>query len=248
MSSVRDMPSVRHLLEAAVPREPGAALTAVEVRAIGRRRVRRSQVAGAAIAVMAIAVSSVGIVRSLAPSPAPVRPTVTVAPSPHPSFRPLPAPSPTGPDFAGLAGTRWIPDLVGSAVSTRQAYPDEPGNAPRALMTFEPGHILVLDYIEHGRTTTLRGTWVATSDTPAVDARAHGSLFLTLPAASAPDTLVMLLNRLSLVTSYAMYVPDRPPPSIAPLTMSAYENASSVFVADLVKPGVVLPSSYPRRP
>jgi hypothetical protein len=94
----------------------------------------------------------------------------------------------------------------------------------------------------------VRGTWVATSDTPAVDARAHGSLLFTLPSASAPDTLVLLLNRLSLVTAYAMYVPDGPPPSMAPLTMSAYQKASSVFVADLVKPGVVLPAAYPRRP
>lgn len=249
MSSVRDQAPVRDLLESAVPREPRAALTAAEVRALGRRRTRRSRAVGAVIAATAIAMSGIGIVRYVAPSTDQLAPSTTVGPSPRTSYSPTPTPSPTGPDFAALTGTRWLPDLVGGSVATRQAMPEEVGDAPRALLTFEPGHLLVLDYMEKGRVTTVRGTWAATSETPAVDVEAQGTLRLTLPVpARAPSTLVLLLNRLSLVSSFAMFVPENPPPSLAPLTMSAYSNATGILLVDLVKPDIVLPSPYPRRP
>ena len=245
------MPNVRELLESAAPYDarPHASAPAAELRRLGQRRQRRSQAVGVVIGVTAVALSIVGIVRFVVPLQGQVAPSTTTGPSPRSSFTPQPVPSPTGPDLGALAGTRWIPDLIGSGVSTVQAYPDEPGNLPRALMTFEPGHVLVLDYIERGRTTTVRGTWAATSDTPALDARTHGSLRLSLIAPPhAPSVLVLLLNRFSIVSSYAMYVPVGPPPSLEALTMSAYENASGVAVFDLVKPGAVLPSAYPRRP
>ena len=243
------MPNVRELLESAAPYDARAHASGAELRRLGQRRQRRSQAVGVVIGVTAVALSIVGIVRFVVPLQGQVAPSTTTGPSPRSSFTPQPVPSPTGPDLGALAGTRWIPDLIGSGVSTVQAYPDEPGNLPRALMTFEPGHVLVLDYIERGRTTTVRGTWAATSQSPALDVDARGDLRLTLATPShAPNTLVLLLNRLSLVKSFAMFVPDNPPPSIAHLTMSAYSNASGVIIADLVKPGYVLPSVYPQRP
>lgn len=249
MSSVRDQTPVRDLLESSVPRDPRGTLTAAEVRALGNRRSRRSRAVGAVIAVTAVAVSGIGIVRYVAPSTDQVVPPTTVGPGPRTSYSPAPTPSATGPDFAALAGTRWLPDLVGASAATRQAMPEDTGSAPRALMTFEPGHVLVLDYMEKGRVTTVRGSWVATSETPAVDVQARGTLRLTLPVpAKAPATLVLLLNRLSLASSFAMFVPENPPPSIVPLTMSAYSTSVGMVVADLVKPGLVLPSPYPRRP
>jgi hypothetical protein len=243
------MPNVRELLESAVPYDARGAAPAAEVRRLGRRRQRRSQAVGVVIGVTAIALSTVGVVRFVLPVADQVAPTTTVAPSPRASFTPQPTPTPTGPELSTIVGTRWLVDLVDAQVATEQAYPEDTGSAPRALMTFEPDHVLVLDYIEKGRTTTVRGTWAATSESPALDGHAAGELRLTLATPSrAPATLVLLLNRASLVTSFAMLVPDNPPPSLAPLTMSAYSSVGGVFIADLVKPGLVLPSPYPQRP
>ena len=243
------MPNVRELLESAVPYDLRGATPAAEVRRLGRRRQRRSQAVGVVIGVTAVALSTVGVVRFVVPVADQVAPTSTVSPTPHASFTPQPTPAPSGPELSAIIGSRWIVDIVGAAAATTQAYPEDKGGAPRALMTFEPDHVLVLDYMEKARTTTVRGTWAATSESPALDVNARGDLRLTLATPShAPSTLVLLLNRISLVKSYAMFVPDGPPPYVANLTMSAYSNASGVFVADLVKPGYVLPSVYPQRP
>jgi hypothetical protein len=244
------MPNVRELLESAVPYDTRGVLPAAEVRRLGRRRQRRSQAVGVVIGVTAVALSTVGIVRFVVPVADVARPATTVGPTARASSTPQPLPSPTGPELASLVGSRWLLDLVGSQVATQQAYPEDPGAAPRALMTFEPGHVLVVDYMEKGRTTTVRGTWIATSLTPALDEKARGDLRLTLTTPShAPTVLLMLLNRLSLVSSFAMVVPDSTPPSsIAPLMMAAYSAVGGVASADLVKPGYVLPSPYPSRP
>jgi len=244
------MPNVRELLESAVPYDARGAAPAAEVRRLGRRRQRRSQAVGVVIGVTAVALSTVGVVRFVVPVADQVtRPTTTVAPSPRASYTPQPTPTPTGPELSAIVGTRWLVDIVAAAAATEQAYPEQAGDAPRALMTFEPDHVLVLDYMEKGRTTTVRGTWAATSESPALDVDARGDLRLTLATPSrAPATLALLLNRVSLVKSFAMFVPEHPPASIEPLTMSAYSNASGVLIADLVKPGLVLPSPYPQRP
>ena len=244
------MPNARELLESAVPYDARGTAPAAEVRRLGRRRQRRSQAVGVAIGVTAVALSTVGVVRFVVPVADEVAPsTTTVAPSPRASFTSQPTPAPSGPELSSITGTRWLVDIVAAAAATTQAYPEQKGDAPRALMTFEPDHVLVLDYMEKGRTTTVRGTWAATSESQALDANARGDLRLTLATPShAPSVLVLLLNRLSLVKSFAMFVPDNPPPSIASLTMSAYSNASGVVIADLVKPGYVLPSPYPQRP
>ena len=243
------MPNARELLESAVPYDLRGAVPAAEVRRLGRRRQRRSQAVGVVIGVTAVALSTVGVVRFVLPAANQVAPTTTVTPTPRASFTSHPTPAPSGPELSSITGSRWLVDIVAAAAATTQAYPEDKGGAPRALMTFEPGHVLVLDYMEKGRTTTVRGTWAATSESPALDVDARGDLRLTLATPShAPNTLVLLLNRLSLVKSFAMFVPDNPPPSIAHLTMSAYSNASGVIIADLVKSGYVLPSVYPQRP
>ena len=242
------MSSVRELLETAVPREPRAAVPAAELRGIAGRRTRRGQAAGVAVALAAVAVATVVGVRAF--KPAPERNQVAVTPTVLPSVTPVITPPPSGAEFAALVGTRWIPDLVNTGVATTQAYPDDAGTAPRALITFEAGHVLVVDYVANGHTTTVRGTWLATSSTPAVDDRAAGALRISLSApAGAPDDLTRLVNRLSLVAFYAMYASEGPPPSLTPFTMTGYSVANVSMVAiDLVKPGVVLPSPYPSRP
>ena len=243
------MPSLPELLESAMPNDVRTDVPAAEVRRLGDRRRRRSRAAGVVIGVTAVALSTVGVVWFVLPSSTPSVPTSTVAPTPHASFDPAPSPAPTGPELSSIVGTRWLVDLVDAGAATTQAYPEQKGPAPRALMTFEPGHVLVLDYMEKGRTTTVRGTWLATSQSPALDANARGDLRLTLSTpAGAPQPLALLLTRLSLVTHVAMFVPDNPPPSIASLTMSAYAAANGLVLADLVKPGYVLPSPYPGRP
>ena len=244
------MPNARELLESAVPYDLRGAVPAAEVRRLGRRRQRRSQAIGVVIGVTAVALSTVGLVRLVVPATDKVAPTTTtVAPTPRASFSPVPTPAPSGPELSSIVGTRWLVDVVAAGAATTQAYPEDTGPAPRAILTFEDGHALVLDYMEKGRTTTVRGNWIATSESPALDVHAKGDLRLVLPTpAKAPPTLVLLLNRISLVTSFAMFVPENPPPSIAHLTMSAYSNASGVLIADLVKPGYVLPSVYPQRP
>jgi len=243
------MPNIRELLESAVAYDARGQVPAAEVRRLGRQRQRRSQAVGGVIGVTALGLSIVGVVRFVVPVQGQVATSTSVSPTPRASYSAQPLPSPTVPDFVALTGTRWIPDLVGSRVSTQQAYPDDPGNLPRALMTFEPGHVLVLDYMEKGRTTTVRGTWAATSDTPELDGRAHGFLRLTLVAPShAPPVLTMLLIRLSLASGYGLYASDGPPPSLDGLSMTAYADNVGLAYADLVKEGVVLPAPYPRRP
>jgi hypothetical protein len=246
------MPSVRDLLETAVPLERDVAASPAELRAIGRRRQRRSQAVGVTVGLVSVVAAGVVAVTALGPrtteGSVAVQPTAS-APS-WPSPTPTITPPVTGADFAALVGTRWIPDLVNTGVTTTQAYPDERGAAPRALVTFGAGHVLVVDYVENGRTTTVRGTWVATSGTPALDARALGSLRLTVTApAGAPAALVRFVNRLSLAAAYGMVAGDGAPPSLAPLTMLGYSVSNVTVIAiDLVKPGVVLPSAYPQRP
>ena len=243
------MPNARELLESAVPYDLRGATPAAEVRRLGRRRQRRSQAIGVVIGVTAVALSTVGVVRFVLPVADQMAPTTTVSPTPHASFTPQPTPAPSGPELSTITGSRWLVDIVAAAAATTQAYPEDKGGAPRAILTFETGHALVLDYMENGRTTTVRGNWLATSESPALDVHAKGDLRLVLPTpAKAPQTLVLLLNRISLVKSFAMFVPDNPPPYVAHLTMSAYSNASGVVIADLVKPGYVLPPVYPVRP
>ncbi len=243
------MTNVRELLESVVPKDEHDHLRGADVRRLGRRRQRRDQAVNVVVGVTAAAVSIVGVVRFVAPISSRGLPSTTIGPSPRASSTARPAPTLTGPDFAALNGTRWIPDLINAAVSTQQAYPDERGNAPRALVTFEPGHVLVVDYIEDGRTTTVRGTWVATSDTPEVDVRARGLLRLSLATPpNAPSVLVLLINRLSLVSAFAMFTTNGPPPSLEALTMSMFHDAVGLVAVDLVKPDLLLPSPYPLRP
>jgi hypothetical protein len=244
------MSSARELLEQAAPSEVRAPLPAAEVRRLGDRRRRRGNAVGALVAVAAVsaaAVVGVHVLDGAAPAPS------------APVTQPTPTPAPSRPDgqqpVRALEGTRWIPDLVLFSATTSQAYPDETGDRPRALLTFEADGSLVLDVMLTGRApVSVRGSWTVTADagssaalTPSL--RARVGLDLTAPD-GAPQAVASLVARLDLVTTAEGYLPEGAPPSIEPMTLILYgPNHTTVYgVIDLVKKDVVLPSPYPSRP
>ncbi len=241
------MSSVRELLESAAPAQQRAPLAAAEVRRLGDRRRRRGYAAGAVVAVAAMGLASVAGVRVLDASGrhdvAVGRPT---APStPVPSLQPVRA----------IEGTRWIPDLQLLGITTTQAYPDEKGSRPRALLTFAPDGVLILDVMLPGApTVTVPGSYLVTTEatssaglTP--DLRAQVSLDLTAPD-GASDVVAGLVARLDLVTTAEGYLPETPPRSLEPMTLFLYgPTKTTVYGAlDLVRSDAVLPSPYPSRP
>jgi hypothetical protein len=236
------MSDLRDLLERAVPRETAPAVLASEIRAIGRRRQRRSQIVGAAVSVVAIAAAGVLGVQFVRGAPAPSRPAIGAT-------SPAPAPSLTGSEFSGLVGTRWIPDLVSTGISPTQAHPGEPGPAPRAMVTFGADHRLTLFYAADGRTTTVTGTWAATSETPQLDGESRGGLRLALTAPpGVSGVLEVLIAHLELTTDFAMWQNPDPGRSPAPLAMVAYRQSVASLELEQVSASTHLPAPYPSGP
>lgn len=243
------MSSVRELLEKAAPVAPGSPLAASEVRRLGDRRRRRSTALGTTIAVGAVAAAAFVGVRALdgaTTSPPPVsRPTTTAVPTPAEPTKAVTA----------LEGTRWIPDLVLLKAATTQAYPDEKGNRPRALLTFRKDGALVLDVVLPGEApVSVVGSWWATvpassSAELTTSLRADVSFDLTAPDGADP-AIAALVAKLDLATTVEGYLPDGAPPSLEPLTLLLYgPSRTTVYGAiDLVKKDAVLPSPYPSRP
>ncbi len=240
------MSDLRDLLERAVPRETAPAFLASEIRALGRRRRRRNRALGAAVSVVAIATAGVLGVQFVRGVPAPARPATGVTvPAPSPSA----SPSLAGPEFSGLVGTRWIPDLVSTGISTTQDYPGDPGAGPRAMVTFGADHRLTLFFTAGGRTTTIRGTWSATSTTPLPTAESRGAIRIALDAPpGVSGTLAALVAHLEMTTDYAMWRPTDPGPYLSPLTMVAYRYAVVSLELDEVSPSAHLPAPYPTGP
>ncbi len=240
------MSSVRELLETAAPPAPRPTSSSAEVRSLGDRRRRRSQAVGAVVAVTAVTAAALVGVRVLAPAaPQPDRAVATT---------PTPTPTPAEPQLpvSALEGTRWIPDLVTMGATTMQAYPDEPGDLPRALLTFERGGFLVLDVMLPGRpTTTIRGRWTATSAAPALDPLLKADVRLDLVAPPGASTAVVsLVSRLTTIAIAEGYLPQDAPPSMASMSLFLYGRMHSgvLGLVDQVRPGAVLPSPYPTRP
>lgn len=240
------MSSVRELLETAAPPAARPTSSSAEVRRLGDRRRRRSQAVGAVVAVTAVAASALVGVRVLAPA-AP-RQDRAVATTPTPTPTPTQAQLPV----SALEGTRWIPDLVTMGATTMQAYPDEPGDLPRALLTFERGGVLVLDVVLPGRpTATIRGRWTATSTAPTLDPLLEADLHLDLVVPpGAPNAVVSLVSRLTTIVTAEGYRPQDAPPSMASMSLYLYGpmHTGVLGLIDLVRPGAHLPSSYPARP
>ena len=243
------MSSVRELLEKAAPVAPGAPLAASEVRRLGDRRRRRSTAIGASIAVGAVAAAAFVGVRALdsatTGAPPVSRPTTSTMPTPAEPTKPVTA----------LEGTRWIPDLVMLKATTTQAYPDEKGNRPRALLTFGTDGALVLDVVLPGKApVSVVGSWWATvpassSAELTTNLRADVGLDLTAPDGADP-AIAALVAKLDLSTAAQGYLPEGAPPSLEPLTLFLYgPSGTTVYGAiDLVKKDAVLPSPYPSRP
>ncbi|HET7902887.1 MAG TPA: hypothetical protein VFL59_17000 [Candidatus Nanopelagicales bacterium] len=238
------MSSVRELLEQAGPVEHRVPLPAAEIRRRGDRRRRRGYAVGAAVAVAGVALAAfvgVQVLDSVGP-----RPDGNVATTPTPT------PSLSGQPVRALEGTRWIPDLVVFNAATSQAYPGESGSAARALLTFEPGGVLVLDVMLPGRpVTTLRGTWQAAAADPQLGPALRASVRLSIIAPEgSPDGIVSLVTRLSLIRTAEGYTSSGPPASLTGLTLWLYDTShtSVIGAIDLVQPGAVLPSPYPARP
>lgn len=240
------MSSVRELLESAAPAPQRAPLPAAEVRRRGDRRRRRGIAVGAATAAAAVACASlIGLRLVEAPASRSDRAAVGT-PSPVPSrtlnWTPLRA----------LEGTRWVPDLVAMKATGTQAYPDESGRAPRALLTFEKGGVLVLDVmLPDTPVVTVRGTWEAVSTWPDLDETLLANVTLRIEApAGAPDPVVALVSRLALVATAEGHEVGMPPPSLEPVTLFLYGSMHTgvLGVIDQVRPDAVLPSPYPSRP
>lgn len=240
------MSSVRELLETAAPPAARPATSALEVRRAGDRRRRRSQVVGAVVGVAAVTTAALVGVRIVGPT--------ATGPVPPAATSPTPTPSSTDGQLPvrALEGTRWIPDLVNTGVTTTQGYPDDRGDLPRALLTFERGGVLVLDVMLPGRpTTTIRGSWTATSSEPALDPLLEADLHLDLVApAGASDEVLSLVSRLTTIATAEGYLPTGPPPSMEAMSLFLYGRMHTgvLGIIDLVRPGVVLPSPYPSRP
>lgn len=244
MPSVRE-DGLRDLLELAAPAPARPALPASEVRRRGDRRRRRSTALGAVVAVTAVATAAFVGVRILEPVPA--------GPDRSVATRPSPTPTPSGSPLRALEGTRWIPDLVTMGASTSQSYPDETANRPRALLTFEPGGVLVLDLLLPGRpAVTVRGTWTATSSTPVLDPALRAELHLDLVAPpGSPTVLVSLVSRLTTIVTAEGFRPTIGlPPSMAPMSLFLYGpmHTGVLGLIDQVRPEAALPSPYPSRP
>ncbi len=244
------MSSVRELLETAAPPTPRPTASSAELRRLGDRRRRRSQVVGAAVAVAAVAAAGLVGVRVLEPAAPPPDRAVAATPTPTPTSTPTPAVAQL--PVRALEGTRWIPDLVTMGAAATQAYPDEPGARPRALLTFERGGVLVLDVMLPGRpTTTVRGRWAATSAAPALDPLLEADVHLDLVAPpGAPTAVVSLVSRLTTIATAEGYLPPDAPPSMSPLALFLYGRMHTgvLGLIDQVRPGAVLPSPYPTRP
>lgn len=240
------MSSVRELLETAAPPAPQPTSSSAEVRSLGDRRRRRSQVVGAVVAVTAVTAAAMVGVRVLAPAaPRQDRAVATT---------PTPTPTPTQAQLrvSALEGTRWIPDLVAMGAAATQAYPDEPGDLPRALLTFERGGVLVLDVMLPGRpTTTIRGRWTATSAVPTLGPLLKADVRLDLVAPpGASVAVVSLVARLTTIAAAEGYLPTGAPPSLEALSLFLYGpmRTGVLGLIDQVRPGAVLPSPYPTRP
>ena len=111
------MSSVRELLETAAPPAPRPTSSSAEVRSLGDRRRRRSQVVGAVVAVTAVTAAAMVGVRVLAPA-AP-RQDRAVATTPTPT--PTPTSSQTDPCSGGAttsAAPITDPAIVSAPAST----------------------------------------------------------------------------------------------------------------------------------
>lgn len=243
------MSSVRELLEEAASSASTAPLPAAEVRRLGDRRRRRSTALGASIAVGAVAAAAFVGVRALDPGP------TTGPPVSGPTTRESPTPSAATRPVTGLEGTRWIPDLVMLKATTTQAYPDEKGTLPRALLTFEADGRLVLDVLLPGRApVSIVGSWSATTPASASpeltpQLRATVSLDLTAPDAAPPEVSA-IVAKLDLATTAEGFLPAGAPTYLEPLTLFLYgPSHTTVYGAiDLVQADAVLPAPYPSRP
>jgi len=243
MSSDPDR-SVRALLETAVPRETVPAPLAAEIRAIGRRRQRRTQAISAVVAVAAVSAAAVVGTQVLTATPTP-RPG-PAASSGSRSATPSESPTVSGTDVTGLVGTRWIPNLIDSSVTTSQAFPGDSGPYPRALLTFSKDHVLTFDYSEGGKSWTLRGTWKVLGQSSALSVQSAGAITLDLTAPpDATESLNLVVNRATLAISYAMWNVQATKYCTG-LRMLPYSAANvNMLALDQVPASAVLPSSYP---
>lgn len=243
------MSSVRELLESAAPAQQRAPLPAAEVRRRGDRRRRRGYAGGAVVAVAGVGLAAfvgVQVLDSSGRHDQPVgRPTTSAPSTPLPSLQPV----------RDIEETRWIPDLQMLGITTTQAYPDEKGNRPRALLTFASGGVLVLDVMMPGEpAVTVRGSYLVTTDakvsaaiSPAL--RAQIALDLTAPDGASAE-VTALVARLELVTTAEGYLPADAPPSLDRMTLFLYGPTHTTVYGelDLVRGDAVLPSPYPQRP
>ena len=238
--------SVRELLERAVPREVVPAPLAAEIRAIGRRRQRRTQALSAVVAVAAVSAAAVVGTQVMSSSPTPTPGPVASSGTRSSSATPSATESPRGTDLTGLVGTRWIPNLIDSAITTTQAFPGEGGPYPRALLSFEKNHVLTLDYSEGGKSWTLHGTWKVEGPSSVLSIQSAGAITLDLSAPpDATETLTLFVNRAQLASSYAMWN-IQASSTYSGLRLLPYSSANvNMLALDQLTASAVLPSSYP---
>jgi hypothetical protein len=238
--------SVRTLLESAVPRETVPAPLAAEIRSIGRRRQRRTQAFAAVVAVAAVSAASVVGVQVMNASPAPTPGPFASSGPQSPTSTPSPIESTRGTDLIGLVGTRWIPNLIDSGITTTQAFPGDSGPYPRTLMTFGKDHVLTLYYSEGTKHWTVTGTWQVQGRTPDLSVQSAGAITLHITAPpDATDTLNFLINRAQLSVAYAMWNIGGDS-TFSGLRMLPYSAANvNMLALDQVRAASVLPSSYP---
>jgi hypothetical protein len=113
--------------------------------------------------------------------------------------------------------------------------------------------VLVLDVMLPGRpTTSIRGSWSATSTWPEIGAALRADVRLALVAApGAPNEVVALVSRLSVATTAeGLVVGGGVPPTLTGVTLFLYGTTHAFVygVLDQVRPDAVLPSPYPSRP
>lgn len=236
------MSSVRELLEQAAPAAPRGAPPASEVRRRGDRRRRRGVAGG-------VLVAAVAVVGAVVLGAALLQPGAR----PGPDGQPTAGQSLNWRPVRALEGTRWVPDLVAMGVVDEQAYPDEKGEHPRALLTFEPAGVLVLDLMLPGRpTTSVHGSWKATSTWPELGAalRADVRLVLVAPPGASPEVTGLIARLNVATTAEGMVVGGGVPPSLVGVVLFLYGTTHSFVygVLDQVRTDVVLPAPYPARP
>jgi hypothetical protein len=199
--------SVRALLESAVPRETVPAPLAAEIRAIGRRRQRRTQALSAAVAVAAVtAVAIVGVQVLKAPvnsNPTPVSSgSTTSSPSSSPSI--------TGVEPSSLVGTRWVTPT--ESTSNDYVWPGQKGAGAFSTVTLGTGHRFTLDYWTKNGTVHVAGSWQITGGPGPLTGSSKGDIRLTLDPPTGPegDGATFVRNRVGFAKQYSNTEWDQP--------------------------------------